>query len=318
MALGTNHVTTTTAANFIPEIWSDEIAAAYKKNLVAANLIKKMSFKGKKGDTVHIPVPTRGTASAKAASTQVTLIAATEGVVDISINKHYEYSRLIEDIVEAQALSSMRQFYTDDAGYALAKQIDTDIIQLGRLANGGSTGARYGSAYIGGDGTTAFDYTANTNTGNASALTDAAIRRTIQRLDDSDVPMDGRFFVIPPSSRNTLMGLSRYTEQAFVGEAGSGNTIRNGEVGNLYGMGVFVSSNADHASATAAYPASGTSIARVCLMGHKDSFALVEQVGIRSQTQYKQEYLGTLFTADTLYGVGELRDYGAVALVVPA
>jgi N4-gp56 family major capsid protein len=227
--------------------------------------------------------------------------------VDISINKHYEYSRLIEDIVEAQALSSMRQFYTDDAGYALAKQIDTDIIQLGRLANGGSTGARY-----------AFDYTANTNTGNASALTDAAIRRTIQRLDDSDVPMDGRFFVIPPSSRNTLMGLSRYTEQAFVGEAGSGNTIRNGEVGNLYGMGVFVSSNADHASATSAYPASGTSIARVCLMGHKDSFALVEQVGIRSQTQYKQEYLGTLFTADTLYGVGELRDYGAVALVVPA
>jgi N4-gp56 family major capsid protein len=318
MALGTNHVTTTTAANFIPEIWSDEIAAAYKKNLVAANLIKKMSFKGKKGDTVHIPVPTRGTASAKAASTQVTLIAATEGVVDISINKHYEYSRLIEDIVEAQALSSLRSFYTDDAGYALAKQIDTDIIQLGRLANGGSTGARYGSAYIGGDGTTAFDYTANTNTGNASALTDAAIRRTIQRLDDSDVPMDGRFFIIPPSSRNTLMGLSRYTEQAFVGESGSGNTIRNGEVGNLYGMGVFVSSNADSASATSAYPASGTAIARVCLMGHKDSFALVEQVGIRSQTQYKQEYLGTLFTADTLYGVGELRDYGAVALVVPA
>ena len=288
MALGTNHVTTTTAANFIPEIWSDEIAAAYKKNLVAANLIKKMSFKGKKGDTVHIPVPTRGTASAKAASTQVTLIAATEGVVDISINKHYEYSRLIEDIVEAQALSSLRSFYTDDAGYALAKQIDTDIIQLGRLANGGSTGARYGSAFIGGDGTTAFDYTANTNTGNASALTDAAIRRTIQRLDDSDVPMDGRFFIIPPSSRNTLMGLARYTEQAFVGEAGSGNTIRNGEVGNLYGMGVFVSSNADSASATSAYPASGTAIARVCLMGHKDSFALVEQVGIRSQTQYKQ------------------------------
>ena len=318
MALGTSHVTTTTAANFIPEIWSDEIAAAYKKNLVAANLIKKMSFKGKKGDTVHIPVPTRGSASAKAASTQVTLIAATEGVVDISINKHYEYSRLIEDIVEAQALSSMRQFYTDDAGYALAKQIDGDIIRLGRLANGGSTGAQYGSAYIGGDGTTAFDYTANTNTGNASALTDAAIRRTIQRLDDSDVPMDGRFFIIPPSSRNTLMGLARYTEQAFVGEAGSGNTIRNGEVGNLYGMGVFVSSNADSASATAAYPTSGSAIARVCLMGHKDSFALVEQVGIRSQTQYKQEYLGTLFTADTLYGVGELRDYGAVALVVPA
>ena len=46
MALGTNHVTTTTAATFIPEVWSDEIVAAYKKSLVAANLVKKMSFKG--------------------------------------------------------------------------------------------------------------------------------------------------------------------------------------------------------------------------------------------------------------------------------
>ena len=313
-----NNVTITSAANFIPEIWSDEIVAAYKRNLVAANVVKKMNFKGKKGDTVHIPSPTRGSASAKGATNAVTLIVNNEGVVDISINKHYEYSRLIEDIVEAQALSSLRSFYTEDAGYALAKQVDTDLIQLGRTSNGGSDGARYNAGYIGGDGTTTFDYTANSNAGNATALTDAAIRRTIQRLDDSDVPMDGRFFIIPPSSRNTLMGLARYTEQAFVGDAGAGNTIRNGEIGNLYGMPVFVSSNADSASATAAYPTSGTAIARVCLMAHRDSMVLVEQMAIRSQTQYKQEYLGTLFTADTLYGVGELRDYAAFALVVPS
>jgi hypothetical protein len=53
-------------------------------------------------------------------------------------------------------------------------------------------------------------------------------------------------------------------------------------------------------------------------MGHKDAFILVEQMGVRSQTQYKQEYLGSLFTADTLYGVTELRDYGAIALAVPS
>jgi len=306
MALGTAHVTVTTAATFIPEIWSDEIAAAYKKSLVAANLVKKMSFKGKKGDTVHIPVPTRGSASAKSASTQVTLIAATESEVTVSINNHYEYSRLIEDIVEAQALASLRQFYTDDAGYALAKQVDTDLIKLGRIAQGGANTAAYTAGFIGGDGSTAYVAASN----NASALTDAGIRRAIQRLDDSDVPMDGRFFIIPPSSRNTLMGLARYTEQAFVGESGSSNTIRNGEIGNLYGMPVFVSSNADTTS--------GSTAARACLMGHKDAMVLVEQMGVRSQTQYKQEYLGTLFTADTLYGVSELRDYASVALIVPA
>jgi N4-gp56 family major capsid protein len=265
-----------------------------------------MSFKGKKGDTVHIPVPTRGSASAKSASTQVTLIAATESEVTVSIDKHYEYSRLIEDIVEAQALASLRQFYTDDAGYALAKQVDTNIIQLGRIAQGGANTAAYTKGYLGGDGSTLYVAASN----NESALTDAGIRRAIQRLDDSDVPMDGRYFIIPPSSRNTLMGLARYTEQAFVGEQGSANTIRNGEIGNLYGMPVFVSSNADTTS--------GSGAARVCLMGHKDGLVLVEQMGVRSQTQYKQEYLGTLFTADTLYGVAELRDYSTVALVVPA
>lgn len=308
-----NSVTTTTAANFIPEIWSDEIVAAYKKNLVLANLVMKMNFKGKKGDTVHIPAPTRGSASAKAAETAVTLIAATESEVQVSINKHYEYSRLIEDIVEAQALNSMRSFYTNDAGYALAKQVDTDLVQLGRSANGGTAGAAaYAAAYIGGDGTTA--YVAANN--NESALTDAAIRRTIQRLDDNDTPMDNRFFLIPPSSRNTLMGLSRYTEQAFVG---NGNAIRTGEIGNLYGIPVFTSSNCDTTS--------GSGAARVCLMGHKDAMVLVEQVGVRSQVQYKQEYLATLFTSDTLYGVAALRSAATVgaakssamfALAVPA
>jgi len=316
----TNSVTTTTAATFIPEIWSDEIVAAYKKNLVLANLVMKMNFRGKKGDTVHIPAPTRGSASAKTATNAVTLIAATESEVQVSINKHYEYSRLIEDIVEAQALNSLRQFYTSDAGYALARQVDTDLVQLGRAFNGATVGtddyatsAATTKAFIGSDGTTAY----NSTSSNAAALTDAAIRRTIQRLDDNDTPMDGRFFIIPPSSRNTLMGLARYTEQAFVGD---GNAIRNGEIGNLYGIPVFVTSNAD-------FGAGNSGADRICLMGHRDAMVLVEQMAVRSQTQYKQEYLGTLFTADTLYGVKAMRtaastgaatSSSAFALAVPA
>ena len=305
MALGSNHVTVTTAATFIPEIWSDEIVAAYKKSLVAANLFKKMSFAGKKGDTVHVPKPTRGVASVKAANTVVALQAATEGDVAILINKHYEYSRLIEDIVETQALSSLRKFYTEDAGYALGKQVDTDLIQLGRGFNGGDGTADYDGAFSGADGTTAYVDGAS----GSGALTDAAVRRTIQRLDDADVPMEGRFIIVPPSARNTLMGIARYTEQAFVGEVGSANTIRNGEIGNLYGIPVFVSSNADTPT---------TTTSRIVLMGHKDAAVLAEQQSVRSQTQYKQEYLGTLYTADTLYGVKEMRDDAAYALAVPA
>ena len=306
MALGTNHQTITTADKFIPEIWSDEVVATYKKNLVLANLIKKISFKGKKGDTLHIPKPGRGSANAKAASTQVTLNTDTATEVNVVIDQHWEYSILIEDIVEAQALASMRQFYTDDAGYALARQVDSTLVQLGRGVQGGGGTAAYSGAFLGSNGTTAYVAASN----NEAALTDAAIRRSIQRLDDNDVPMDGRFLIVPPSTRNTLMGIARFTEQAFVGEAGGQNTIRNGEIGNVYGVPVFVSSNADTTS--------GSGAARICLLGHRDFAVLAEQMAVRSQTQYKQEYLGTLFTADTLFGTKELRDGSAVALAVPA
>ena len=302
MALGTNHVTNTTGATFIPELWSDEIIAAYKQNLVMANLVSKMSFKGKKGDTLHIPKPTRGAAALKAASTQVTLQAATESEIQVLVNKHYEYSRLIEDITETQALASLRKFYTGDAGYALAKQVDTDLIQLGRGAQGGNGTVAYDKAVIASDGTTLY------TGGNEAAITDAGIRKVIQTLDDADVPMDGRCLVLPPVARNVMMGLARFTEQAFVGEQGGGNTIRNGEIGNVYGVKVYVSTNCETA----------TGDARIGMMFHKDAFVLAEQLGVRSQTQYKQEYLGTLFTSDMLYGVKELRDEAAVAIAMSA
>jgi N4-gp56 family major capsid protein len=305
MPLGTNNVvqSTVNTAGFIPEVWSDEIIAAYKKNLVAANLFKKMSMKGKKGDVMHFPSPARGSAAVKTASSQVTLIAESGTEKTVTINQHYEYSRLIEDFAEVQALSSLRRFYTDDAGYALATRIDTSLIQLGRGAQSGTAGsAAYDKAYLAGDGSTL--YVDGTNVG--TAMTDAGLRRAIQRLDDSDVPMDGRFLIVPPATRNTMMGLARFTEQAFVGD---GATIRNGQIGDVYGVKVFVTTNADTAT---------TTTTRIALLAHPEAFVLVDQLGVRVQTQYKQEYLGTLLTADTLYGVGELRDTSAVALAVPA
>ena len=44
----------TEAATFIPEIWSDEIIAAYQKNLKMAPLVKKIAMSGKKGDKIHV------------------------------------------------------------------------------------------------------------------------------------------------------------------------------------------------------------------------------------------------------------------------
>jgi N4-gp56 family major capsid protein len=312
MALGTDHVTNTTAATFIPEIWSDEIVAAYQKNLVLANLVKKMSHVGKKGDTIHIPKPTRGTASAKAASTQVTLIAATESEVQISINKHYEYSRLIEDITDVQAQPSLRQFYTQDAGYALAKQVDDDLFALGKSL-GDSDGADWvhsNSFYI--DGANGLAAYAVDTVAPTDLFTDLAFRDAVQQLDDADVPMDNRFIVIPPSVRNTVMGIDRYNSSDFV----DGRGVMNGQIGSLYGVDVYVSSNCPVIETAAENTAGGD--VKAAIFGHQDAFVLAEQLGVRTQTQYKQEYLGDLMTADTLYGVQVVRPESAIVIAVNA
>ena len=304
MGLGTNNTTASVANNFIPELWSDEVIGSYKSNLVLANLVTKMSHKGKKGDTIHIPAPSRGSASAKAANTQVTLSAATNSVVNISIDKHYEYSKLIEDIAEVQALASMRKFYTDDAGYALATQVDDDLFALFEGLQGGTVGgsgaAAWETAVIGGNGTTA--YTGNST--NATDITDAGIRKMILALDNADVPMDNRSLILPPVAANDLLAINRFTEQQFIG---SGDAIKTGKIGQIYGVDVFVSSNC---------PTVGTD--RVGSLFHRDAIVFAEQVGVRTQTQYKQEYLGDLFTADTIYGVGELRNDAGIAFVVPS
>jgi len=345
MPLGTNNTTITTSANFIPEIWSDETLAAYKQRLVLGNLVKKISFKGKKGDTLHIPVPARGSASAKAANTQVTLIADTATLVDVLINKWFEYSKLYEDMAEMQALSSMRSFYTDDGGYALAKQVDQDLMLQGHYFQSGNTTPTTANAWetavIGGDGSTAFSGAANANTGNGTALTDAGLRRAIQTLEDSDVDSSELKFVIPPVEARVLRGIARFTEQAFRGD---GNALKTGMLGNLYGVEVFTSSNCPwvHVQSTdgiqatlftgttqtgagtdafgLAYDFTGDSDTkyRACLLLHKDAVAHAEQQSIRTQAQYKQEYLGTLVTSDTVYGVKTLRSYGGIALMVPA
>ena len=307
----TSIVNNTAAANFIPEIWSDEVVAAYKKNLVLANLVRKMSFRGKKGDTLHIPKPTRGSATAKAANTAVTIQANTEAEVQVLINKHYEYSRLIEDITAAQALASMRGFYTEDAGYALATQVDSDLFALGQAFGDGSADWTHSNSYYI-DASTGLTAYAEDTVASADVFTDEGFRALIKLMDDQDVPMDGRFFVVPPSIRSAILGNTRYNSSDFV----DGRGTQNGQIGSIYGVDIFVSSNCPVIETDANNSAGGD--VKAAILAHKDTMVLAEQVGVRSQTQYKQEYLSNLYTADTLYGVKVVRPEAGFVLAVNA
>lgn len=332
MALGTDHVTLTLASAasrtrsnsaFIRELWTDEIIAVYKSALVMPQLVVVKNHVGRKGDTIHVPTPVRGDANVKVAETQVTLIANQESKKQYLIDQHWEYSRMIEDIVATQADDSLRTFYTDDAGYALAKRVDTELHQEGAkfaAADASPTveGTAYSKAVVGTPAGTptdlvAWDPSASTSAGNASTITDAGVRHALQALDDNDVPSMGRVLVVPPVEVRKMLGIDRQVVFDQVGEAGRQNGVRNGFVGPLYGTEVFKSTNCEAVAAD-----DSTTDQLAALLFQKEAILFIEQMGVRAQTQYKQEYLGDLFTADTLFGTGVLRPEAGLAIIVPA
>jgi hypothetical protein len=165
----------------------------------------------------------------------------------------------------------------------------------------------------------------------------------MQTLEDSDVDTSECVLVVPPTVIKTLRGIARFTEQAFVGD---GTAIKTGRVGNLYGVEVFASSlcpwiHCNSVTNTQSVNFSSTTLTtsyvdefgftvdwatstptdtkyRACALIHPDAMTLYEAQGVRVQQQYKQEYLGYLVTADNVFGAAELRDYGAISLIVPA
>jgi len=304
MGLGTNQITTTTlTGGFVPDLWSDDIAARYKKNLVVANNITSLDHSDKIGGVVHLPSPTRSAASNiyGAQGSAISFTVATENQFTITLNQHWVNGKQFPDIAEKQALPSYRRFITDDLGYSLAVATDAYLWATARTFAGAAADA---GAVIGGDGTTLWSPTVN---GNGTALTDAGIRRIIQSLDDNDVPGTERFLIVPPVEKNRLMGNSRYTEQAFVGEVGSQNTIRTGLIGNVYGIPVFVSTNSPSV-------VQGTGTFRLVMLAHKDSMVLVTQIKPRVQSQYKLEYLSDVIVADTAFGAAKVLTENTVSL----
>jgi hypothetical protein len=135
--------------------------------------------------------------------------------------------------------------------------------------------------------------------GAATAFSDAGFREAIQILDDNNVPGDSRVFVIPPAVKREMLGVSQYISSDFV----TGQPVMNGKIGSLYGVDIYVSTN---------LATSGGETD--CLLFHKDALVLAEQLGVRTQTQYKQEFLADLMTADTLYGVETYRPEAGIVV----
>ena len=297
----TGQQTTTSQAVFVPELWSNEVKSSFECRLVLAELVKNIDFQGRAGDTMHIPAPLRGASSAFTEGNSVVLQNNTEGEIQVVVDQHFEYTRLISDRADIQGLETQKSFYVDDAGYQLSKTIDTTLMNLGKSVGDGDGSSWVHSASNYCDASTGLTSYATDTLTTSDTFQDSCFRSIIQAQDDVDVPFDNRAFVIPPSVKNEIMGIDRYVSSDFV----AGQGVQNGKIGELYGIPIFVSSNCPIIE-TAADNSAGGAVKAATLL-HADSYILAMQSAIRTQQSYKQEYLANMTTSDVLFGTKVYR-----------
>lgn len=276
MGLGSSQITVTTASVFRPNIWSQEALRAREKNLVLVPLVKHYDREiASRGQTVEIPNVSNLTANLKVANTQVSLNAPTETKTTVTINQHYECSLLIEDIVDAQAAYDLAQEYTAKAGYALAEKMDS-FVAITLNGAGTYTIGQYGAV-----------------------LNDQVILAANRYLDDAKAPQTDRNLVVSPQGKQEMLNIDKYIRYDAIGKSGDQNSIQNGQIGEIYGVKVFMSQNL---VVTAATPTQNNH-----LFFHKEALALAVQKDVKFASQRKEEYLGTLYVAQALWGGTTLR-----------
>ena len=266
-----------TAANvFRPNVWSKEALMFVKSNLVLLPLIKHYDADVKSsGQTLEIPNVSAITANLKAQNTAVTLNYNTETKTTITLDKHYESSFIVEDLVKIQSAYDLRSDYTQAAAYAIAEKIDADLATSMTAAFDG-----YG-AY-------------------GTALNDNLILTVNRYLSENKAPRSDRSIVVHPKGEQEMLAIDKYVRYDALGVGGDDNSIKNGKIGRIYGADVFMSQNLVYLDTTTDEYNS--------LFFHKEAWAVAVQQEPRTQAQYKQEYLGWLVTVDVLYGHTQLRD----------
>lgn len=239
-------------------------------------------------------------------------------------------STFIANIDEMKNHYDVRSIYAKELGKALAKRFDIATMKtLAAAAGQGATISGTGKAGISitaadGDdaGTVAFD-TAGDIIGTITTMA--------QKLDENDVPSDGRFIILKPESYYKLLGSnSQAINKDFTTNNGD---LNSGRVAEIAGISIYKSNhlndiavadasqdqdddnarNEVHASGGDGYNANLSTLK--ALGGHTSAIGTVKLMDLTTESEYIMTKQGTALVAKYAMGHGVLRPECAVKIV---
>jgi hypothetical protein len=264
---------------FSPDIWSKQVLRATEANLVIARSVNRgFEDDASVGKTVKVASIGNLAARAKTENTAIVYETVAETATTITLNL-WSYAAVgIEDIVKVQAIIDVQNEYQRKLGYALAKDIDSKLASdfAGFSQSVGTLG---------------------------TAASDANVLAAIKLLDDADVPQDDRFFIMTPAEKVNKLALDRWSNALYIGTGDQ--PVRNGMLGDMYGLNLAVTTNL-------VKPAAGQANNAIF---HRDALALVVQRTPKTHLFYDIDFFTWKLASEVIYGHQEMRDnFGILVL----
>jgi len=238
----------------------------FEERLVFKNTVEDYSsLVQNEGKIIHIPEIAKMTASSLTDGAQVSYVAPAETNTQLTIDKHYYSAKLFTDVLQVQSSYDLISAYGKAMGYALAKQVDSDIAAQLITVNNGAT-------------LTTDDQ-----------ITAAEFEAAIANLGENDIDYTSGdvFFVVNPTLYADMLNPAGTFGASFVraditGFNSDNSPALSGVVGKLMGMPVLMSNSLS---------AGGTNVSGVIY--HKSACAMAVQRDIDVKSQYDIDVLGT-------------------------
>jgi hypothetical protein len=210
--------------NFVPELWSSEILTELDRATVYAGPdVVNRNYEGEirqAGDTVHITSLVDPTIRDYTPHQDITIDPLEDDAQVLQITQKPYFAFELDDVEKAQALKDVRQPATAAAARKLRQRLDTYL--AGVMATGADAGNVISEATV--PANEVYDLLVDLGT----------------KLTESDVPLDGRFAIIPAAMYGALQ-----KDQRFIaaGDAAGAAVRANGVIGQAAGMSIRVSNN---------------------------------------------------------------------------
>jgi len=275
------NITTTTAANAIPEEWSAETLRAMQAKLGLMDRVTRRFESGHKmGDTIHIYNVTNPTANDKSANTALVPETFTENQTNITIDVHKAVAFRIEKIVDVFSNIDLRNEYILGGAYSLKRSVDVSIADL-------------------------FDGFSQTVGTLAIGLTDDERLQAMQELLDENVPFDNpddlTWALSPKEFLTNWLPNERISNMQY----GGGNQVmKDARLAQVYGATTFVSTTIEGDNTNGHDNA----------LLHKEAIALVMDEMPTWDSWRNVLHIADEVVCDTIYGVDEIRDVAGVWL----